>query len=309
MTLVLTVITPRYVVQAADRLLTKGKAVHDPVANKTIICSLKNAVIVLSYAGIAYLGRQPTDEWLAEILWGGAIGRGPDGAGPAALLMGQRPNDWTIDQAVSVLKQKLDAIPQHVINRGGLYLSLAGWRVGREPPRSFVIEIERPRQARVATVCGTPRRTRPRREFVIGRIGAFIAPRLLNAAFDRYRPSRTLNMEDVEQTFIETIRSVACKDRTVGPNVLCTMFPIDGPAICRFHPATPHAARMAHAQGENVIPVAHTPWIMSSGSVQAPQMSAGKSISDLDGYPLVLDAPAPATGIIGIAATMPRPGP
>src|SRR3546814_5024478 len=37
MTLVLTAMTPRYVVQAADRLLTKGAAVHDAMANKTII--------------------------------------------------------------------------------------------------------------------------------------------------------------------------------------------------------------------------------------------------------------------------------
>jgi hypothetical protein len=309
MTLVLTAMTPRYVVQAADRLLTKGKAVHDPAANKTIICRLKNSMMVLSYSGIAYIGRQPTDEWLAELLWGEAIGRGPDGSGPAGLLMGQRPNDWSLDQVVAVLKQKLDSLSRRVIDRGGLYLSLAGWRTGREPARAFVIEIQRPRHVRVAAISGTPRRMRPGRAFVIGRIGANIVSHRLLAAFDRYRPSRTLNMEDVEQTFVETIRSVARKDRTVGPNVLCTMLPVDRPAICRFHAATVHSARVVHRRGETVIPVAHTPWIMSSGSLHAPQMCAGKWISDLDGHPLVFDAPAPVTGILGIAATLPRPGP
>lgn len=309
MTLVLTAVTPRFVVQAADRLLTKAAAVHDPIANKTIICSLKNAVVVISYSGIAYLGRQPTDEWLAEIIWGSAIGRGPDGVRPAAFVITQRPNNWTLDQAVSALKRKLESIPQRSINTGGLYLSLAGWRFGREPPRSFLIEIERQRDAHIATINGTPRRTRPRREFVIGRIGAYIAPRLLNAAFDRYRQSRTLNMEDVERTFVELIRSVAHRDRTVGPNVLCTMFPIDGPAISRFHPATVHAARLVHSQGENIVPVAHTPWILSSSIAQAPQMKAGRSIADLDGCPLIFDAPAPANGILAIAAAVSRPGP
>src|SRR3546814_4216625 len=78
MTLVLTAMTPRYVVQAADRLLTKGAAVHDAMANKTIIYRTRDGVMVLSYSGIAYLSRQPMDEWIAEQLWGDAIGRGPE---------------------------------------------------------------------------------------------------------------------------------------------------------------------------------------------------------------------------------------
>src|SRR3546814_67428 len=309
MTLVLTCALPIYVVQAADRLLTKGTSVHDTVANKTIIYRTREGVMVLSYSGIAYLGRQPMDEWIAEQLWGDAIGRGPDGNGPAAIMMGQRPNDLTIDQTIAVLKRRIDSIPQRTINLGGLYLAIAGWRVSRETPRPFLIEIEREPKATAATVTGTPRRERFGREFAIGRIGAYVAPRVLNAAFERYRASRTLAMEDVERTFVDLIRSVAYRNRTVGPNVLCTMFPIDGPALCRFHPAVPHAARLVSARGEMIVPVAHTPWIMSSNSLQAPQMTSGQSISDLDGCPLVFDAPMADNGLLAVAASLPRPGP
>lgn len=76
MTLVLTAATPAFVVQAADRLLTKQFATirpHDQVANKTILYRATDAVAVLSYSGLAYRGAKPTDEWLAELLWGGAI--------------------------------------------------------------------------------------------------------------------------------------------------------------------------------------------------------------------------------------------
>lgn len=309
MTLVLTAITPRYVVQAADRLLTKGTSVHDTVANKTIIYRTRDGIMVLSYSGIAYLGRQPMDEWIAEQLWGDAIGRGPDGDGPAAIMIGQRPSSWTIDQTVAVLKRRIDSIPQRSINQGGLYLAIAGWRVSREAPRPFLIEIEREPKATAATVSGTPRRQRFKREFAIGRIGAYVAPRVLNAAFNRYRASRTLSMEDVEWTFVDLIRSVAYRNRTVGPNVLCTMFPIDGPALCRFHPAAAHSARVVSARGEMIVPVAHTPWIMSSNSLQAPQMTSGQSISDLDGCPLVFDAPMADNGLLAVAASLPRPGP
>ena len=309
MTLVLTAMTPRYVVQAADRLLTKGAAVHDAMANKTIIYRTRDGVMVLSYSGIAYLSRQPMDKWIAEQLWGDAIGRGPDGCGPAAMMMGQRPNNWTIDQTIAVLKRRIESIPQRTINLGGLYLAIAGWRVSREAPRPFLMEIEREPKATTATVSGTPRRQRFKREFAIGRIGAYVAPRVLNAAFDRYRASRTLTMEDVEQTFVDLIRSVAYRNRTVGPNVLCTMFPIDGPALFRFHPAAAHSARVGSARGEMIVPVAHTPWIMSSSSLQAPQMTSGQSISDLDGYPLVFDAPLAGNGLLALAAAIPRPGP
>src|SRR3546814_10360418 len=181
MTLVLTAMTPRYVVQAADRLLTKGAAVHDAMANKTIIYRTRDGVMVLSYSGIAYLSRQPMDEWIAEQLWGDAIGRGPDGCGPAAMMMGQRPNNWTIDQTIAVLKRRIESIPQRTLNLGGLYLAIAGWRVSLETPRPFLIAIEREPKPTAATLTGTPPPARFGREFPIGRLGAYVAPRTMHA--------------------------------------------------------------------------------------------------------------------------------
>src|SRR3546814_11332992 len=116
------------------------------------------------------------------------------------------------------------------------------------------MEIEREPKATTATVSGTPRRQRFKREFAIGRIGAYVAPRVLNAAFDRYRASRTLTMADVDQTFVDLIRSVAYRNRTVGPNVLCTMFPIVGPPLFRFHPAAAPSARVGSARGQPNVP-------------------------------------------------------
>src|SRR3546814_17038306 len=116
--------------------------------------------MVLSYSGIAYLSRQPMDEWIAEQLWGDAIGRGPDGCGPAAMMMGQRPNNWTIDQTIAVLQRRIESIPQRTINLGGLYLAIAGWPVRREAPRPFLMEFEREPHATTATVRSEARRVR-----------------------------------------------------------------------------------------------------------------------------------------------------
>ena len=87
------------------------------------------------------------------------------------------------------------------------------------------------------------------------------------------------------------------------------MFPIDGPAISRFHPATMHAVRIEHPKGETIIPVAHSPWILSSNCAQAPQIKVGEWLTDLDGRPLLFDAPTPSHGILAIAKAISRPGP
>src|SRR3546814_17642624 len=116
MTLVLTAMTPRYVVQAADRLLTKGAAVHDAMANKTIIYRTRDDVMVLSYSGIAYLSRQPMDELIAVQLCGDAICRGPYGCGPVAMLMGQRPNNLQNAKTHAALTHRPDKMRN---NRAG----------------------------------------------------------------------------------------------------------------------------------------------------------------------------------------------
>src|SRR3546814_14980173 len=95
MTLVLTAMTPRYVVQAADRLLTNGPAVHDAMANKTTIYRTRDGVRVLSYYGIAYLSRHTMAEWIAEQLWDDAIGRGTVGRGLAPLMREPHPTTVT----------------------------------------------------------------------------------------------------------------------------------------------------------------------------------------------------------------------
>ena len=161
MTLVLTAATPAFVVQAADRLTTKKRVIvsaHDPIANKTILYRANDAVAVLSFSGLAYRGQQPTDEWLAELLWGGPIPRGVDGVRPAAFGGDHRPNAWSINKAVQALRDAVDAIPQAEIDLGGMFLAITGWRNDTDIDRPFVTEILRDKREAAATVSGTKMR-------------------------------------------------------------------------------------------------------------------------------------------------------
>ena len=77
MTLILNVATPHYVLQVADRLVTRraadGFRPFDPLSNKGIVYFAKDGVGAISYTGAAYVGTTPTDRWLTEKLIGKAL--------------------------------------------------------------------------------------------------------------------------------------------------------------------------------------------------------------------------------------------
>ena len=79
MTLIITAINGACVVQVSDRLTTvkaRNSEVisdHDPCANKTIVYVARDGYMSISFAGIAYVGTCPTDDWLAIQLAGAIL--------------------------------------------------------------------------------------------------------------------------------------------------------------------------------------------------------------------------------------------
>lgn len=51
-----------------DRRVTKGGSLHDGDANKNILFGDRNAVVTVGYTGHAYIGKTPTDQWIAQTL-------------------------------------------------------------------------------------------------------------------------------------------------------------------------------------------------------------------------------------------------
>jgi hypothetical protein len=43
---------------------------HDAVSNKVLVYRARNALVAIGYAGVAYVQGVPTDQWIAEKLWG-----------------------------------------------------------------------------------------------------------------------------------------------------------------------------------------------------------------------------------------------
>src|SRR5262245_39504192 len=134
MTSILTVASPRYVVQVSDRRLSRLKrgmlSEHDPSSNKTIVYRSNNAIVSLGYSGIGYIRGIPTDEWITECLWGETpLTRGFDGRRPAAQTSLPRPLNCDLGFAIRRLCSAINDRPEP--QRHGLYVAISGWQQKR----------------------------------------------------------------------------------------------------------------------------------------------------------------------------------
>ena len=112
MTLHLISASDRYVAHVSDRLVSGS--MNDPLANKQIIYCARDALVSIGYTGMAYglspaSPNMPTDEWLAEILWGRPIPRGQDGTRPVTMIFGQISNRLDLGRSIQILRDELQA--------------------------------------------------------------------------------------------------------------------------------------------------------------------------------------------------------
>ena len=130
MTLALTKVSANYVLQVSDRLVTRRSSgeQHDPFANKNIIYAAKDGIVVIAYAGLAYLDDVPTDEWIAERLWGEPF-EYRDGH-PVALQLGAKPKDIRLGPALRRLCGELQQTLRRLSGEDVSFeLTAAGWEL------------------------------------------------------------------------------------------------------------------------------------------------------------------------------------
>lgn len=120
MTLVLAVATPAYSLHVSDRLVSKGGAPHDRLANKTVVFRATDGVLAFGYTGPAFIENIPTDSWLADAVSGGHC------AGDVgALSHGDFPVR-DVGASLRLVCQRLRAQPLFV--RHGGEVSAVGWQ-------------------------------------------------------------------------------------------------------------------------------------------------------------------------------------
>ncbi len=315
MTLVLTAASPLYVVQVSDRLLTKAApgekyAPFDPVANKTVVYRATDGLVTIGYSGIAYIGETPTDEWLAEVLWGEPLHRGADGIRPAIAFQ-RRAVDWDIGLAAIKLQEAINNIPAGKMLGHGLFLTIGGWQISHRHLRPVIIELTRAAKSVTTTLERAARTAQKGRDFLLAHIGAHITNPTLRAYLTAHKAEHgsRLTIEDAEKIMAQIIRDTAGHQPTVGSHLMSVLLPKPGMGqpLCRFIESAPHFARLVSKTTDVTMPTAFCPWLIGPGVLYPPSMVVGETTIGLGGIDFVIHGAAAKTSITGLSSSVRRP--
>jgi hypothetical protein len=278
-TLILTHIrNPAWVLQVTDRLVSKSvgskAAPYDPESNKNLVFLTNYAVVSIGYTGLSYLEGIPSDEWIAEALWGEKLIRGPTG-GPAMSRFAGRQLP-TLGPALKVLADKLTnvAVSTPAMSRYPVFLAVTGWMAyAHKEPRPFFCTVG-PRAsttpAAYAVQWVAPRHF-GRRHFVSACPNGYVSlaerKELLNKLGTAEGP------KSAEELLIQTLRIVAERSpETVGAD--CISISLSPPhlrqVIVEYLPGVVRVAVLRSGKGDAQLPVSYTPWILSPLGIHAP---------------------------------------
>lgn len=140
MTLHMTFVCGRYVLQLSDRLVSVatrfGIEPFERTANKTVVYFARDAYVSIGYTGLAYLKDRTTDQWIAETLIGEEVEsrRGPSGGISQRMIAGPMPPWFDIGTARQVLRRELIAVTRDLPPEQRPHfpqLFIAGWQRGK----------------------------------------------------------------------------------------------------------------------------------------------------------------------------------
>jgi hypothetical protein len=320
-TLHLTYISNLWLVHVSDRLLTTNGTTFDARANKTVLFAARDALVVLGYAGLAALDGMYTDDWLAEKIEGSPLVRGPRGFPATRLGTGGKTGWPDIGRALNIFQTELTAsvamlpksrrkIPQVIV--------CSGWQCARSPyhVRPIIGQIHHDGSGAVSA-------TKSNRYWHLpSRTGGF--PFALSAEPDGYvAPAELVELgatiahndpDAIEAVLVEKIRAVANNKRSVGDSCMSIIIPRVAaiPSRVRYLPASHEEVLLTSRRGQFKLGAVYTPWIVSAGFAQPPQLIAGSmrpgpiSLGDRLIYFDLPVAAAPAGPIVGFAGSQPR---
>jgi hypothetical protein len=321
MTLIETVSSGKIAIQASDRLVSLERQPYDEWANKTVLFTAIDAVVVMSYTGDAYVGDEPTDVFIARILNGGHL---PTmSSGKLGICVRGAPKEWpTLDESIAAVGSQL--AQGHASKNGrtesvNLKIYGIGWRrtERRGHQERIVFEIKRPNSASYGVAWYPP--TARKQMFILPSISLDAAEvdalkRDLEAV--RTRTKLIDLLEGVEHSVVASIQRVAKKHADViGEDCVAVTIPPVGDIRIRYHPRDPMASQMRRVpdpMGQNAplefkalansgmieLPMWYSPWIIGPELVHPPANMSGPQIMPLSdsGRQFFLQTTAPIEG-------------
>jgi hypothetical protein len=311
MSVVLTAACRLFTMQVSDRLISTGDQRTDPpeyaLSNKSIVYLSLNAIVSMGYVGSAYLAGKPTDEWIAEQLWGEPLmDRTRDGRVP--LRFGPAPKLHDIGFAVRALQKSLESLPP---TPHGLSLAITGWQaVRKKGERPIFVELARKPNERSVSLLEKPRWW-GRKGMVVGELGGYLTPEDLKSLAQKL--SEASNSKDLLQTFedvlAEAVRNVSATNRGVGSNLMSVTIPNSklGLAYVRFLPSSDHQIEVRVGGNAIALSASYTPWIIGPGILHPPSVIAGSYTLNLGGFQIMIHGEEPTGSIKGLHSSQRRP--
>jgi hypothetical protein len=265
--------------QVSDRLVSVGsgrtRKKFDELSNKAIIYRARDAIVTIGYGGTAYLQGMPTDEWIAERLFGEPLPRARDDR--PCMRTGRSRSFWPdFGWAIRQLRMELESVPPDNV---GLSMTCAGWQCVRRRTRPIIVELNRSPNASAVQMSEAPRWW-PSRDFVLYEIGGYLDQQGFDPVRKRLKLAET--GDAIEDIIVETIRQIATKNPNgVGKDLLSIFIPSlnYGLPVVRFLPQQLHQIGIQVGPATTVIPAYYSPWLIGPGIIVPASVNAGSGDS------------------------------
>ncbi len=292
MTLTLTYLTRDYIVQAADRLLTRGGTEFDPSANKIVLLSARDGIASIVYSGTAYMGDQPTDNWIADTLRS-AIDAEFDFPRRSGVRLG-----LTVNSAMISLRDAMSATCPEIARETKhfeLSIFVAGWQTSGRRICPVVFKLRssaRNKPPWVALFAAKPRDWCSDAPRSVHSLPTFPQHRAsINELCARLTP--TLSRAQAASHISQTIADISTANPLVGPNVQYVVLPRKTDEAVEVHYA-PASDTPSFTDGVSQHPASYTPWIIGSSGSFSPSVVAGSDAGlGLDTRWFSFHAPSP----------------
>lgn len=293
--------------QVADRLVSeqrRGGALFplDQMANKLLIYRARDAIVSIGYAGQAFIGDVPTDEWIAQLISGVEEPRGPDEDGGVSL--GRIKNNWDIGRAVRDIRDNL--LPS-IAKGQTIQVCVAGHQSNRHGLlRPLIYEMELKRDE-VISFYQSPR------QFASGvgcisslgvEIGDDERTRILNHLRAK---SHQMTGDNVAEFLTSAIRKNS--QPGVGKSTSAVILPAMGcePVRSKFFPTIPHYVLLRHNRQDRKLEAGWSPWIIGPGLIKPPTVEIGISRYSVSGLEIEVEGSAPPMrGVLSAMTSIPR---
>nr|WP_290915074.1 hypothetical protein [Hyphomonas sp. 34-62-18] len=320
MTLILTLVHRDYVLQSSDRLVSLAQRGElregDRRANKCVIYRATDGVLSIGYAGYAYLGGMPADEWIVETLLRKPLDgpRTPDGrrfgiqSGASIAPLTAPQAAWEIEQAIR------KAVPpdQH------FEIVLAGFRQRRNRILPYWVDIQKRANDSVRVLNRSKRFPEVNGRYALIWQGGGVTATEMVELHERLRSlgkqiaeqhERNPNLKEVSTVMVQFTRDMADVHDGIGKNVLTVGLTQWGRGYCEFHGAERHPLRLVGNRSSpiEVVDSAQRPWIVSPGLLAAPSYEVGVSDFNLCGYEFRSIGADATGGLLGLSSSIRRP--